>query len=111
MVAAIHKIFNYVNTYVLMPVDTFVKNPELIRTVEEADDILSRLAKYEQERSCKAGVLLLQTRGLGGHYSIKSEEEAREQLAKPVTDQTAEWGVKFWPKDFFETPREKLISQ
>ncbi len=43
-----------------MPVDTIVKNPELIRSLVEVDDILRRIQDYELERSCQAGVILIQ---------------------------------------------------
>jgi len=96
-----------------MAIDTLAKNPMGIRTLEELDELLLRISSYERERDCSAGVLLIQRRQFGGIYRIKSVQEAQEWLSRPVYDDgkgnhTCEWGVKFYPRSYFEELRKKF---
>lgn len=96
-----------------MPVDTIVGDPEMIRTLDEVDRDLSRIRAYERERNCQAGVLLIQRRQFRGLYEIVSKEKAKELISRPVFDdgkgnRTCEWGIKFYPRSFYEELREKL---
>src|SRR3989344_3493433 len=95
-----------------MAVQTIVGNPERIEDIIELNDTLSRIITYEQERRCHAGVLLTQNLQFGGHYRIESEEEAYAWLTKPVlnSEHTCEWGVKFYPKAYFEGLKKKFES-
>ncbi len=93
-----------------MPIDTIVGSPEDISSWEGLEDVLSRIITYEKERSCKAGVLLIQRRQFGDAYRIKSEEEAKEWMSRPVLNnpRTCEWGLEFWPRSYFEELKGKL---
>ena len=94
-----------------MAVQTIVKDPERVRNIEDLEDILTRINLYEKERDCKAGVLLIQRMQSGGLYKIKSEEEAKAYLQKPVLNDmsTCEWGVEFLPHSYVEGLRKKFV--
>ncbi len=91
--------------------DTIVKDPERIRNLDELEGILSRIIAFEGERKCNAGVLLIQRRLFGGFYMIFSKEKADQYISRPVSDRTPEWGIKFYPRSYFEELREKLNGE
>ena len=97
-----------------MPVDTFVMDPADIVDVAQADDVIRRIGEYKKEMRCKkAGVLLIQKRQFAGSYEIVSDKEARELISRPVYDdengrRTPEWGIKFYPREYFLALRERL---
>ena len=99
-----------------MGVKTLVRNPERLRRPEEVDDVLYRISIYERERTCEAGVLLIQRMGFSGLYEIVSKRGADEWMSRPVYDdgkgnRTCEWGIKFYPRSYFEELREKMRTQ
>src|SRR3989344_5317062 len=96
-----------------MAVDTIVKAPERIRNLSEVEDIINRISTYEVERNCNGCVLLLQNMNMGGHYAIISEEEAKSCIDKQILhgQKTAEYGIKFYPRSYFEELREKFRTQ
>lgn len=93
-----------------MAIQTIVKDPERIRNLTELEDILARINAYEKERNCSSGVLLIQNMQLGSIYMIESVEEAKKELSKPILSEprTCEWGMKFYPKPYFEEMRKRF---
>lgn len=97
-----------------MTINTMVEiDPEEITSLSEVDEVLAQISDYEQQKDCKAGVILIQRRQFGGLYRIVSEEEAQKYLTKPVLSKprTPEWGVQFWPRAYFEKRKEELQSR
>jgi len=96
----------------LMPVDTIVSDPEMIKNLAEVEETLSRIIAYEKERNCNAGVLSIQKRSLAGSYRIMSVEKAEQWMAKPVLNEppTCEWGIEFYPRSYFEKLRQELSN-
>lgn len=90
---------------------TIVGNPEKIKNVNEAEDYLSRIMAYEREKNCMAGILLIQRRQFDGLYEIVSEEEAKYELGKPITRDIPEFGVKYYPRTYFEALKERLSGK
>lgn len=95
-----------------MAVDTFVTNPEDIEALSEVEDFLTRLDIFERERQCESGILLIQRRQFPSLYKIVSTARAEELLTRPVHDspRTPEWGVKFYPRSYFEDLKKKLST-
>ena len=92
-------------------IDIFIGiHPKRIKTLQDAEDILRRIKAYESAFKCKAGVLYTQNRSLGGILAITSNEEAREELTKPIRSEprTHEWGLEFYTRTYFEALREQL---
>ena len=90
-----------------MGLDTIVGvHPERIRSIDEVDEILSKIDRYERETHCEAVVVLKQNKHLGGSCIIVSKEEAIDGITR---DRTSEWYVKpFYPRSYFERLRERL---
>ncbi len=98
-----------------MPIKPFVCRPERINHRRELDEILGRMDIYAKESgyaSDKVGVLMIQNRQLGAIYEITSREEAEIEIGNPYNNgggkRTSEWGVKFYPRSFFEELKMRL---
>ena len=89
-----------------MGIDTIVDmHPERLETVNEVEEILSKIKSYEEKMDCKAGIVLKQNRQLGGSYRIVSEKEANKGINNPGI---CEWYIKFYSRSYFEELKEKL---
>jgi len=99
-----------------MPINPFVCNPERIVDLVELEDVLARMETYRKEYepdASEVGVLLIQNRQLGAIYIIESKENAERKKDKPISDdgmgnRSCEWGVRFYPRSYFERLRERL---
>ncbi|MBI2672246.1 hypothetical protein HYX16_04900 [Candidatus Woesearchaeota archaeon] len=94
-----------------MAVDTIVSDPGKIKNINELDNYLSKILLFEKTTKQNCGVILIQRRQFGGLYEIVSEEEAKKKLQKLVTSTTPEFGIRFYPRSYFEGLREKLLQE
>lgn len=91
-----------------MPMNIIVRTPEWIRDRETVDDILERMTQYDKEYvkgKDKIVVLMLQNTQLGAIYTIEPRKVAEYWIKHP---RTCEWGIKFYPREYFEELRDKL---
>lgn len=92
-------------------IDNYVDvHPEHIKTLSEVEKILAKIKLFESTTSSRAGVLYMQTRQFGSALYIISQQEAIQELTKPIFNEprTPEWGLKFFPRAYFEALRERL---
>lgn len=87
---------------------SIVKDPERIKTLRELEIVLDKIKAYEKNIGVSTGVLLLQNRQLGAIYYVTSEAEAKRSIEHPGT---CEWGIKFYPKSYFENKRSELSKE
>jgi len=80
-------------------------DPEDIRTIEELEQVISKIEIYMKKTKTEAGVVLKQNLQLGASYRIVSKIKAYEGMKK---ERIGEWYVKYWPHSYFESLREKL---
>lgn len=92
-----------------MPLNTLVCRPERIKTVEELDEIISRMNVFKKKCAPddEIVVLMIQSRQLGAIYRMTSKEWAQERIDNP---RICDWGIKFYPMSYFEDLRMKLKS-
>lgn len=101
--------FKYLESlYKTMPIDTLVWKPERTQNLEEANDLLARLLQYERERDCKAVILMTQRRQFPASYRIVPEYVAKKELAKPISGDAPEFGIKYYTYAYLEALVEKL---
>lgn len=91
-----------------MTIDGIVWNPEAIETIDEVENALSEIVKYEKREKVDAGILLLQGGPFGGSSYVVSREEAIRWLTKGARVQ---WGIKFYKRSYYEALREYLKSE
>ena len=94
-----------------MPIKVYVCKPERIKSLSEVVDILHRMDIYKKEYvsgHSEIGVLLMQNTHLGASYEIVSKEEADYGINNP---RKCEWGVKFYPRSYFENLKKRLSSK
>jgi len=103
----------FISLYTTMTVDIIVQDPKRIDSLEKAIDILSKILAYEEETGNPAGVLSIQNPQTGLVCLITSQEEAERETSKPVLSnpRTPEWGVRFYPRSYFEELRERFSGQ
>ena len=94
-----------------MPLEVTILDPEEIVSLEEVEECLSRITAYEREKNCKAGILLIQRKQFDGLYQIVSEQQAMRELHRPISRDTPEFGVKYYPHDYFRVLKEKLSGK
>ncbi len=91
-----------------MTADLIVWDPEQIDTISEVDEYLNNIVVYEHENKCRAGVLLTQRMHAHGLYEITSQQEALDELRKPITRDLPEFGIKFYPLSYFLALHKRL---
>ena len=85
-------------------------HPEKMKSLKEVVDTLSKIDHYERTLHCRGGVLIIQNRQFGSALYLISREEAEYELTKPVlsSPRTTEWGLAFYPRQYFEALRDRL---
>jgi len=90
----------------IMATKIFVLNPRALKTLEEVDDVLDLINKYEKNhQETDIGVGLLQNMQLGGCYRIISRKKF---LYKNSVRSPHEFYCRFWPRSYFEGLRKRL---
>ncbi|RLE42509.1 hypothetical protein DRJ16_04780 [Candidatus Woesearchaeota archaeon] len=79
-------------------------HPRRIRSLEELEEILSKLESLGDDY----GVALLQNRQFGGSYHLVTRKEYE---ANKYKNGKIEFYCKFWPRSYFERLREKFLNK
>ena len=85
-----------------------VSDPRGIRTLKEVGIYLDGITEYETETGSEGGVLVTQRTHSTPFYEITSSQIAVEELNKPVSQDTPEFGIKFYSRRYFLALRERL---
>jgi hypothetical protein len=85
-------------------------NPRRIRTLDDVEEFIFNISRYEEAKSCKAGILLTQRRNSPGLYEIVSEDEAKTELGKTIEKDNIEFAVRFYTRTYFETLKQNLSA-
>lgn len=80
-------------------------HPRRIRSISEVEEVLLKIKSAEEIGMCKAGVVLMQNRQLGGSYHLVPCRKAEEGINNP---RKCEWFVCFYPSIYFKEMKKML---
>jgi len=91
-----------------MAVDVLVDiDPQKMRTLKSIEEVLKRIINFEREHGCRTGVVVIQRKQFPPLYEIVSQEEGEKWLKKTVSATTPEFGIKYYPRHYFEALQKR----